>query len=127
VIDLTFITGKITYDELSALRNIDLSNQIDFLKEDMLQVEYHDTHLLDVGWYPSFDINGSFQIRVIKNYDWDIPLTLLKAGTIRLLIEEIIVAQNLINKDTITGLSNFLCVGRSRTPPKPSKLLGFYL
>jgi hypothetical protein len=99
VIDLTFITGKITYDELSALRNIDLSNQIDFLKEDMLQVEYHDTHLLDVGWYPSFDINGSFQIRVIKNYDWDIPLAFSKAGTIRLLIEKIIAAQNLINKD----------------------------
>ncbi|KQV12822.1 hypothetical protein ASC74_06855 [Pseudomonas sp. Root329] len=99
MMDLTFITGKITYDELSALRNTDLSNQIDFLKEDMLQVEYHDTHLLDVGWYPSFDISGSFQIRVIKNYDWDTPLALSKAGSIRLLIEEIIAAQNLINKD----------------------------
>jgi hypothetical protein len=99
VIDLTFITGKITYDELSALRNIDLSNQIDFLKEDMLQVEYHGTYLLDVGWYPSFDINGTFQIRAIKDYDWDAPLAFSKVDTIQLLLEEIIAAQNLINKD----------------------------
>jgi hypothetical protein len=99
VIDLTFITGKITYDEISTLKDIDLSNQIDLLKEDMLQVEYQGTHLLDVGWYPSFDTNGSFQIRAIKDYDWEVPLVFSKADTIQLLIEEIIAAQNVINKE----------------------------
>ncbi|WP_257605312.1 hypothetical protein [Pseudomonas sp. UMAB-40] len=99
VIDLTFITGKITYDEISVLKKIDLSNQIDLLKEDMLQVDYQGTHLLDVGWYPSFDIKGSFQIRVIKDYNWDAPLVYSTAGTIRLLIEEINAAQNVINKE----------------------------
>lgn len=98
MIDLTFITGKIAYDDLSSLKNIDLSNQIDLLKEDMLQVEHSESYLLDVGWYPSFDINGSFQIRAIKDYDWGTPLYISKADTIQMLIKEITLAQNVINK-----------------------------
>ena len=99
MIDLTFITGNITHDDLSSLKDIDLSNQIYFLKEDMLQVEYPKTLLLDVGWYPSFDINGSFQIRAIKDNNWDTPLFYSKAGTVQLLIKEITAAQNLISKN----------------------------
>lgn len=99
MIDLTFITGKITHDDLSALKNIDLSSQLELLKEDMLQAEYPASLLLDVGWYPSFNATGCFQIRAIKNYDWDTPLFFSKADTIQLLIKEMIVAQNVINKD----------------------------
>lgn len=76
MIDLTLIKGKIVHDDLSPLKNIDPANQIDLLKEDMLQVEYTDAFLLDVGWYPSFDITGSFQIRAIKDFDWDTPVFL---------------------------------------------------
>lgn len=98
MIDLTFITGNITHDDLSSLKDFDLSNHIDFLKEDMLQIEYPKTLLLDVGWNPSFDINGSFQIRAIKDHNWDTPLFYSKADTVPLLINEITVAQNLISK-----------------------------
>jgi hypothetical protein len=97
VIDLTFITGKITHDDLSPLNNIDPSYQIESLKEDLLQVEYPASMLLDVGWYPSFNITGCFQIRVIKEYDWDTPLFSSQANTVQSLIEEMIIAQKIIN------------------------------
>ncbi|MGF6487361.1 hypothetical protein [Pseudomonas frederiksbergensis] len=99
MIDLTFIKGKIVHDDFSSLKNIDPANQIDLLKEDMLQVEYPGAILLDVGWHPSFDITGSFQIRAIKDYDWDTPLFFAKAETTQLLIKEMTVAQNVINKN----------------------------
>ncbi|MBN3865816.1 hypothetical protein HCU66_26895 [Pseudomonas frederiksbergensis] len=99
MIDLTFIKGKIVYDDLSPLKNIDPVDQIDLLKEDMLQVEYAGAFLLDIGWYPSFDITGSFQIRAIKDFDWGAPLFFAKAKTTQLLIKEMMAAQNAINKD----------------------------
>lgn len=48
-----------------------LNKQIDILKEDMLQVEFPDGYILDVGWRPSFDVNGSFYIYLIKDFDWE--------------------------------------------------------
>jgi len=98
MIDLAFITGIISYDDLSLLKNSDLSSQANDLKEDMLQVEYSSSLLLDVGWYPSFDPCGHFQIRVIKDYDWNTPFFLSKATTVPLLIEELIFAQDKINR-----------------------------
>lgn len=46
----------------------------DELKEDMLQVEYPGGYLLDVGWRPSFNLNGNFYICLIKDFDWDTPI-----------------------------------------------------
>nr|WP_157711664.1 hypothetical protein [Pseudomonas sp. PB120] len=96
---MTFISGNITHDDLSSLKGISPSDQIDFLKEDMLQVEYCARLLLDVGWYPSFNINGAFQIRVIKNHHWEEPIFYSKAKTIDSLIEEIVEAQKIISKE----------------------------
>ncbi|MHC8303872.1 hypothetical protein [Pseudomonas sp. PB3P13] len=100
MIDLTFITGRISHDDLSTLRNDDLSSQVGNLKEDMLQVEYSAFLLLDVGWYPSFDLDGCFQLRVIKNYDWDEPLYLSKADSVPLLLTELVAAQDKIGRVT---------------------------
>jgi hypothetical protein len=74
MIDLAFITGEISHDDLSLLASEDLSTQAGDLKEDMLQVKYPSSILLDVGWYPSFDLDGLFQIRVIRDYDWNDPV-----------------------------------------------------
>ncbi|ROM53275.1 hypothetical protein BK649_11860 [Pseudomonas canadensis] len=69
MISLDFIHGNITYDELSLLEESAIEDQVHNLKEDMLQVEYPDGFLLDVGWFPSFDAKGHFQIKVVKDYD----------------------------------------------------------
>lgn len=41
------------------------------LKEDLLQVQYANNYLLDVGWYG--EENG-FIIYIIKGYDWENPI-----------------------------------------------------
>lgn len=61
MISLDFIDGKITYNELSIVDNGNSELSFEFLKEDMLQVEYLKNILLDVGWYPSFDPSGLFK------------------------------------------------------------------
>ncbi|UZE13821.1 hypothetical protein [Pseudomonas sp. B21-053] len=101
IIDLTFIKGKITYDDFSFLKNFKNSRQIESLKENLFQVEYLDTYLLDVGWYASFDINGSFEIRVIKAYDWNTPLFFSQTESIKTLLSKIIAAQKKIKQDQL--------------------------
>lgn len=50
---------------------IPIKDQIDLLKEDLLQVIYKNNYLIDIGWYPESDIKGSFLICIIKDYQWD--------------------------------------------------------
>ncbi|MBH1968612.1 MAG: hypothetical protein I8H81_10570 [Pseudomonadales bacterium] len=98
MIDLTFISGSITHDDLSPLEDSNLEYQIESLKEDLLQVEYPASLLLDVGWYPSFNLAGCFQIRVIESYNWETPLFLSTSKTIPSLIEELSIAQIFVEK-----------------------------
>lgn len=73
--------GKIVFDDLSTIDiSLGIENNIDNLKEDLLQVELVNGNLLDVGWNPSFDIEGYFNVCVIKDYDWMEPLYLKKCN-----------------------------------------------
>jgi hypothetical protein len=67
---------KVLYNELYSLEEeIGLEDQSDLLKEDLLQVgSLDETYILDVGWYPEFDIKGHFEIKIIKKYDWENPV-----------------------------------------------------
>ncbi|MEK8129436.1 hypothetical protein WMW72_16130 [Paenibacillus filicis] len=43
--------------------------------EDLLQIKHIKYNiLLDVGWYPESDPNGSYGLELIKNHDWRNPL-----------------------------------------------------
>lgn len=68
------MNGKITYNEFHINFDIPLEDEIDNLTEDLLQIEYDGGYILDVGWYPEFDIEGKLIVRVIKNCEWDKPL-----------------------------------------------------
>ena len=92
-LDLSLLTGKITFNDLSRLTDQPLPSQIDSLKEDLLQVEYGEHLLLDVGWYPEFDEEGAFQVVVIEDRDWETPLWIKPAHTLAELSEQIIEAQ----------------------------------
>ena len=98
MIDLSFVNGTISHDGLSLLLDGDLSAQLLDLKEDMLQVEYSSSFLLDVGWYPSFDLDGRSQIRVVKDYDWSDLLFFSEVTTVSLLKREMVSAQNVIER-----------------------------
>lgn len=99
MISLDFLQGKITYDELSMLQDSGIEHQAHNLKEDMLQVEYPDGFLIDVGWYPSFDAKGHFQIKVVKDYEWDYPTLTLTAQSIGALSKLLLLAQISINTE----------------------------
>ena len=97
MISLDFLQGKVTYDELSMLQESGIEHQAYHLKEDLLQVEYPDCFLIDVGWYPSFDAKGHFQIKVVKDYEWESPTLTLTAQSIDALTEQLLLAQVLIS------------------------------
>lgn len=76
-------------NDLALDENIPLSQQIELLKEDMLQVEFPLNYVLDVSWRPSFQVGGKFYIVIIKDSDWDKPLFLATANKICELIDKI--------------------------------------
>lgn len=98
MISLDIIDGKITYNELSIVDNGNSELSFEFLKEDMLQIEYPKNILLDVGWYPSFDPSGAFQVRIIKKFRWASPEALLIAKSTNELVILIEKAQQIIHK-----------------------------
>lgn len=73
-IDFSVKKGEIVFNEFSVKKDILLSEQLDELREDMLQVEFPNGYILDIGWKPSFDINGKFYIYLIKDFDWEQPV-----------------------------------------------------
>ena len=68
-----FKPGVVTYNPYK-LSPEDITD-ISFLTEDMLQVEYPNGYLIDVGWYgESFTLKGVFIIHTIKDFEWDKPV-----------------------------------------------------
>nr|WP_286671028.1 MULTISPECIES: hypothetical protein [Pseudomonas] len=81
------------------MQNLSIEHQLQNLKEDMLQVEYPSGFLLDVGWYPSFDTEGCFQVKIIKDFDWDFPILSLTSKSIDSTCSLLDLAQNKINEE----------------------------
>ncbi|QYM91704.1 hypothetical protein [Dickeya zeae] len=73
-IDFSIKGGNVTFDDFPIKDGEPLRGYIDDLKEDMLQVEFPKGYILDVGWRPSFEINGKFYAVLIKDYDWGNPI-----------------------------------------------------
>jgi hypothetical protein len=67
------------------LEHIDCSRpieaQIAHLKEDLAQIEYPNFVLIDIGWYPEFQVNGAFVVSVVRNKNWQLPLMRAKCAT----------------------------------------------
>lgn len=66
--------GIIKYDNFNIDFTIPLKGQEDNLLEDLLQIEFPNNYLLDVGWYPEYKIEGQFVLTLIKNLDWQHPV-----------------------------------------------------
>lgn len=71
-------TGKVTLNDIEFLSEEPLINQLDNLKEDLYQAQM-DNYILDIGWYPEFDINGCFKVFVIKDFDWSNPISIMES------------------------------------------------
>lgn len=66
--------GNIKYDNFNIDFAHPLNEQEDKLLEDLLQIEFPNNYLLDVGWYPECEIEGQFILTLIKNFDWQKPI-----------------------------------------------------
>lgn len=102
---IDFQDGKITYNSCDIRIDIPLSMQLNELNEDILQVEYNNNFLLDVGWRPYFNSedsqnldNGRFIVSVIHYQDWESPVKLYEPRTIEDLKSSIISAIEFINQ-----------------------------
>lgn len=93
-IDFSIKKGNIVFNDFSLKKDIPLDKQVDTLKEDMLQVEFPNGYILDVGWRPSFDVNGRFYIYLIKDFDWENHIYSGNASDIYSLETEIVQAIN---------------------------------
>ncbi|MET4861622.1 hypothetical protein [Morganella morganii] len=73
-VDFSNKNGTVVFDDFNISENTSLSEQLDELKEDMLQIYFPNGYVLDVGWRPSFEINGQFKLLLIKDYNWECPV-----------------------------------------------------
>ena len=68
-------TGIVEFWDLDELdMDVPPCDQAGHLKEDLVQVEFPNGRILDVGWFPSFQAEGAFSISVIKGGDWENPI-----------------------------------------------------
>ncbi|MHA6532313.1 hypothetical protein [Paenibacillus sp. BAC0078] len=70
-----FKTGTVILNDFDFVDNISYAEQIWSFKEDILQVRYKNVNVLDLGWYPEFDLEeGCFKLVVVKIDDWLNPI-----------------------------------------------------
>lgn len=74
MLNIDFKSGIITYNEFHIDFKKPYYKQLDNLTEDLLQVKYRESYILDIGWYPEFDKKGQFLILLIKSENWDNPV-----------------------------------------------------
>ncbi|MBE6088438.1 MAG: hypothetical protein E7206_10430 [Clostridium beijerinckii] len=74
--EYNFKSGRVNFNNYDISPKDELIEENDNLTEDMLQIEFKNDTLLDVGWYLSI---GCFIVFVIQNCDWDKPLLRLEA------------------------------------------------
>ena len=58
MLDIDFKSGKVIYNEFNIDFSKPLKLQIYNLNQDLLQVEYKNNYILDVGWSPDFDVTA---------------------------------------------------------------------
>lgn len=82
---IDFGRGTVTYDRILEYLVSPEILTIEDLGEELLQVEFPDESLLDLGWYPAMNPEGAFQLRVVKDYNWSAPAFLKAFRDIRVL------------------------------------------
>lgn len=95
--NMNFEPGKVVYNDFDVNPKVQLESQVDSLKEDLFQVNYSDQYIIDVGWYPEFDEDGSFRICIIKDFNWEAPLFEKRCRDISTLNQLMCECINLIN------------------------------
>jgi len=73
--EINWKSGEVTswdIDDLDIAKSIE--SQIALLKEDLFQVRFGKTVILDLGWHPEFNSQGQFVLSVVKQENWQKPI-----------------------------------------------------
>jgi hypothetical protein len=61
-----------------------------YFVEDLLQFTNNKFNLvLDLGWYPNSDKNGTYKLFLIKNYNWENPLEYFESRDTKAIVDKI--------------------------------------
>lgn len=72
---INFKSGQVILNDFDFNDNIPLDEQTWSFKEDIIQVRYDNDYVLDLGWYPEFNMQeGSFKLIIVKIDDWLNPI-----------------------------------------------------
>lgn len=69
-----FYPGIVKYNSFNIDFDKPLTSQTNELNEDLIQVEYKNNYILDIGWYPEGDEKGRIIVQLIHNNKWDKPI-----------------------------------------------------
>ena len=84
-----FLPGKVTYNSFDISFDKPFEQQIFSLNEDLVQVEYENGYLIDIGWYPECDPKGKIILQLIHDNDWSNPAKTVSVTTLEALYEAI--------------------------------------
>ena len=87
--DNIFAPGKVVYNSFIISFDIPFERQIDSLNEDLVQVEYANGYIIDIGWYPEMDPAGILIVQLIHEHDWDKPVRKSRVTSIEELYAEV--------------------------------------
>ncbi len=80
--DVDYAPGELIYFDLALDPNVPLAQQLDSAQEDLLQAEFPQNIILDVGWHLCASGQRCLQIRVVENDNWEKPLHYAEASDI---------------------------------------------
>ncbi len=112
--NLKILNGKVIYDDFDINEETLFMNQKFSFKEEMLQIEFGNRFLLDVGWFPEMKENGYFRVRAIQNFNWKDPLVETNCHTLAEL------------KNSIEELVAVIDVAQKEKKKKPTKIKNRY-
>ena len=82
---IDFSPGRVVYEEFPLNEKAEWIDDVDNLNEDLLQVTFPGDIRLDIGWYPAQTAKGQFQVRVIRDADWDNPIFYAEVASLAVL------------------------------------------
>ncbi|ANY70795.1 hypothetical protein BBD42_17320 [Paenibacillus sp. BIHB 4019] len=87
---MDFKSGDVILNDFDFNEGVALDQQIWSFKEDILQVRYDNKFVLDLGWYPEFNLDdGSFKLIIVEIDDWLNPLFIKRTKSLNEIYEYI--------------------------------------
>lgn len=93
-----FYPGNVIYNTFNIDFDRPFIEQLDELNEDLVQVEYKENYLLDIGWYPECETKGKIIVQLIHNSQWEKPVLRKECITQELFLKNLLEITEMMKK-----------------------------